>query len=319
MQSRGLLKALASIFLVCAALLFLGCNNLSSDTAASVNGTVITKDDVAEQIELMRKRSGMASSDDQAKSARLRRQITDQLVRAELEKQEAAGKGISVTGQDIEDQLQQMAEDQFLSDRQRMMEDYYSKGFSEEELRTEVAQMILHEKLMDTIRQEIPISDEEIQAYYDRNRVQYDLPERRQARQLVTGSESTALEAVSRARTGEDFATLVEQLSNDPQATATKGSIGLIAPGQLPPELESVLFSLNLGDVSDPVKSGDRWYVLRVESIFAPTPKTPEQARGEIREILVNQKFSQRWREYFDGVLANASLEFDPDYDPSLL
>lgn len=297
-----------------------GCGGLSDNAAASVNGTIITKDEVAGEISIMRMSMGaMIPAEDAGDIyTNFVRETTEKLVFYELIRQEAEKKGMTVTNSEIEQRLQELADDSFLGEVSKLREEYTRKGFTEEDLRTEVTRALRQEKLAESIGREIEVTDEDAQSYYDRNRIQYDQPERRQVRQIVTDNEAAALDAVKRARAGESFITLVEELSTDSQSSQKKGALGMVTRDQLPPELDSVVFNMQAGAISDPVKLGSQWYVFSLENLMPANLRTFEQASDEIKRHYGAQKFSERWKKYGEDVRADASIEYATDYDPAL-
>jgi foldase protein PrsA len=296
----------------------LGCGGLEGNAAASVNGTVISKDNVASRIEELRKVYGamIPTADQGDVFDNFRKETTDQLVREELELQQTKAKKISVSDAEIQTRFQDMADESFLGDVSRLKQDYAAKGLTEEEMNGDVRRAILHEKLMESIGKDIQVTDQEAEDYYDRNRSQYDQPERRQVRQIFTASQSAAMAATRRARAGESFVTLVDELSVDPQASEKKGALGLVTKGQLAPALDQVLWSMQIGEVTDPIKVGEQWYVLTLENTLPANLRTFDQVRNEIKTIYGNQIFSERWRAFVQETYDNASIEYSPDYDP---
>lgn len=319
MRAKVIGVLLVSVGLMGIAVLLTGCGGLSDDTAATVNGKVITKDDVALRISQLRNVYGAMIPEESAGDIfdNFRKETTDQLVREALEQQETEKKNITVSQADINQRWQDIADESFLGDVDRLKQDYAAKGLSEEDMANDVRRALLHEKLMVSLQEGIVVSDEDAQAFYERNRLQYDQPERRQMRQIVTDNESAAIDATRRARAGESFVTLVDELSIDPEAQQKKGALGLVTKGQLAPELEAVAWRMSLGQVSDPVKVGEQWYVLSLENILPANLRTFEQVKEEIKVLYANQIFSERWRKFVQDVYDNADIEFSPDYDPA--
>jgi parvulin-like peptidyl-prolyl isomerase len=295
-----------------------GCGGLSEDTAAAVNGKVITKEDVTARINQLRKVYGAMVPEESEGDIydNFRKETTDQLVREALEQQQAEQKNITVTQAEIDQRMQEVADESFLGDVNRMKQDYASKGLSGEDMAGDVRRAILHEKLMANIQEGISVSDEDALAYYERNRLQYDQPERRQVRQIVTDKESAALEASNRARSGESFVTLVDELSTDSGSQQKKGALGLVTKGQLASELDAAIWKMSVGQVTDPIKVGEQWYVLSLENIIPASLQTFDQARDEIKVIYANQIFAERWRKFVQDVYDTGDIEFNPDYDP---
>lgn len=311
---------LVAILLLASALLFSGCGDLSNDAAASVNGIIITKDKVEARMDYRNKMfPGMVSREDEVNFPKIRRQTTKDMVLFELERQEAERRGISIVAADVDEAMLVMAEDDFLGDVPRMMEEYAKLGVTEAELRDATYERLLHEKLTSEAAKDVAVSEYDIQTYYEKNRRQFDQPELRQSRMIVTTSEAAALEAANRVAAGESFVEVAKQVSVDPMAAKNGGTLGLVARGQLAPEVDSVLFGLGAGQVSAPVRVADQWYVVTVESILpGQGKKTLDEAREEIRATIAKEISAQQWKSLIDGLYDEASLEFDPDYDPRL-
>ena len=311
--------AISIFFLVGSGVLMLGCGGLPEDAAVTVNGVVITKDAVETRIDYRNKVfPGMVSREDEANFPKIRRQTTKDLVLAEIERQEAERRGISVSAAEVSDELQMMAEDDFLGDLPRMMEDFASKEITDAELRESTTERLNHEKLIASVKEEISVSDEEIQKYYKSNQAQYDQPELRQTRQIVTASQAAALDAIGQVDAGESFVDVAKKHSTDSQAPINGGSLGLVAPGKLSPDLSAALFTMNIGQVSDPINVDDKWYVLTVEAIQPARAMSIDEAREEISQIIAEESMAARWKSLLDGFYSDASLEYDPDYDPAL-
>lgn len=296
-----------------------GCGGLPDETAATVNGVEISSATVSARIEQLRKVYGVMipDPDEGVKFENFQKETTEQLVKEELLRQEAEKKDFTVSPLEVDVRLQELADENFLGDVERMKLDYYDKGLTEEDLRADIERQMLTEKLQQNIADGIVITDADLEKYYADNRGQYEQPERRQARQLVTRDEATAREAASRARAGESFVGLVEAYSVDPEASATKGALGIVSPGTLPPELDQALSGLTTNQISDPVKVGDLWYVLMVEMVLDAFSEPFESVKSDIAEIYFNRQYSERWRSYTDGVLETSDIEYNDDYDPS--
>lgn len=325
MRASLLGGVIAAIALLGLATGFSTCGDLPEDAAASVNGVVITKEAAETRIDDLRKSYGPMipqkdvdeDGEEDCEYVNFRRGTTEQLVQEELERQEAEKRDVSVSEAEIDDAIQTTADDGFLGDVDRLLQSYFDRGFSEEQLRSDVERTILHDKVMNDVIGEIEVTDEDVQAYYDRNIDQYQQPERRSARQLVTNDEASALAAVERARAGEDFIVLVRELSVDAEAQDNLGSLGLVVPGALAAELDAVVYSLEPQQVSDPVKIADQWYVIRLETVIPPVDIPLEQEKDNIKLFTGNEMGALKWKEFVDEVYENASIEYNPDYNPA--
>lgn len=318
-RAGGSGTTLATLFLFGTALFFAGCNGLPSEAAVRVNDAIITKDDVETRLDYLNIiYPGMVSRDDEVNFANIRRQTTKDLVMAELEREEAERRNITASTSEVNDELQRMADDDYLSDVTRMMDEYVNAGVTQEQMITVTRERLIHQKLMADDNAKISVSELDIQNYYEKYRQQYDQPELRQTREVVADSQVAALEAVRRVRAGESFVEVAKQLSVDPSAVKNGGNMGLVAQGKLSPELGSILFNMSVGQISDPINVADKWYVLTVEAIQPGRQLSLDEARAEITKIIADESSAVHWKSLTDDLYNNASLEYSPEYDPGL-
>ena len=146
------------------------------------------------------------------------------------------------------------------------------------------------------------ISDKEIEEYYQANREEkFHHP-----KEIKVGYISIKLEpgadanqkknaqtraegVVKEARAGKDFADLAKRFSEDP--TAPKGGdLGWIAPGQLPPPIEKIIFVLAKGAVSDPVETPAGFQIFKAEDLKPEKTESLKEATPEITNILKTEK-----------------------------
>ena len=83
------------------------------------------------------------------------------------------------------------------------------------------------------------------------------------ARHILVPTEDEAKAAVKRLQAGEDFAKLAAELSKDPGSEG--GDLGYFTKDKMVPEFADAAFKLDVGKLSDPVKSQFGWHVIKVE------------------------------------------------------
>ncbi|MCC7497209.1 MAG: peptidylprolyl isomerase [Bryobacterales bacterium] len=110
---------------------------------------------------------------------------------------------------------------------------------------------------------------------------------------------------VKEARSGVDFVKLVKENSKDAASAAKDGDFGAIRKGDsLPPEVKNAIFSLKKGEVSDPVRMQNGFYIFRVEQIGTePFEKVKNDVYQEVRGQIV--------REWFETQQKTARIDFE--------
>jgi hypothetical protein len=109
----------------------------------------------------------------------------------------------------------------------------------------------------------------------------------------------------SRARLGEDFAALARQHSQDDGSASQGGDLGLFAKGTMVPPFDEAAFSLEPGQVSDPVETAFGLHIIRVEERVATSfEDMKETFRGEV----LNARNTEREGEYIEGLVAGLNI-----------
>jgi peptidyl-prolyl cis-trans isomerase C len=99
------------------------------------------------------------------------------------------------------------------------------------------------------------------------------------ARHILVPTEDEAKAAHKRVKGGEDFGKVATELSKD--AGAKGGDLGWFAKDRMVPEFGDAAAKLEIGQISDPVKSQFGWHVIKLEEkrpkVFPPLDQVREQ------------------------------------------
>jgi peptidyl-prolyl cis-trans isomerase D len=154
----------------------------------------------------------------------------------------------------------------------------------------------------DRLSASVPITDKEIEEYYQTNRdSKFHKPKEVKARIIFvrvppeadakqkSEAQARANRIVAEARAGKDFAQLAKQESADPSA-AKGGDIGWVTQAQLPSPLEKPVFSLAKGGISNVIESPTGFYIVKVEDIRDEKTQSLKDATAEITRALKAEK-----------------------------
>jgi peptidyl-prolyl cis-trans isomerase C len=99
------------------------------------------------------------------------------------------------------------------------------------------------------------------------------------ARHILVGTEEEAKSALKRLMGGEEFADIAKAVSKDPGAEG--GDLGWFTKDRMVPEFADAAFKLDVGQVSDPVKSPFGWHIIEIldkrEKAFPPYDQVKDQ------------------------------------------
>ena len=85
-------------------------------------------------------------------------------------------------------------------------------------------------------------------------------------RSILVADNATAQEVYAQLMAGADFTTLAAKYSLDTSASSTgpNSDLGWLGRGKLAAEVEKVAFSLNVGEISQPIQSTDGLHIIQV-------------------------------------------------------
>lgn len=115
-------------------------------------------------------------------------------------------------------------------------------------------------------------------------------------------AKALASEIVAKLRGGLDFAKGVEQYSEDPTSKAEHGDFGVVKyTSSYAEDLKKAIFALKNGDISDPIKQTNGYYIVRIE-------EKSLQPINEVRESII-QELRQA---HLDSWLKELNTKFQP-------
>jgi parvulin-like peptidyl-prolyl isomerase len=157
-----------------------------------------------------------------------------------------------------------------------------------------LSERLLVEKYLALLTKDIQVDDNEIAAYYAQHKGDYLLPEEVQVSQILLASEGKASEVRDRLKNAaeEEFRAAARQESTGPEA-AKGGVMGFFSAGQLPPELEKVIFPMKEGEIGRVIESTYGFHIFRLDKKIEARLVGPADAAPSIRAKLFDEK-SQR-------------------------
>jgi peptidyl-prolyl cis-trans isomerase D len=113
----------------------------------------------------------------------------------------------------------------------------------------------------------------EIEKYYNDNKVEFTKPEQVKARHILIRANDKRDDAASKKlaedlrkqATAQNFAALATKNSDDPGSKANGGDLGEFGRGRMVPVFEDTAFKLEVGAISEVVKSDFGYHIIYVE------------------------------------------------------
>jgi len=100
---------------------------------------------------------------------------------------------------------------------------------------------------------------------------------------------------LAQARGGADFVQLVKENSDDPTSAAKDGDFGLMRRSDnLPEAIKNAVFALKQGEISEPVRQPNGFYLFRAEETsLRPFGEVRDEIFNELRKVLFDEFMKQ--------------------------
>jgi parvulin-like peptidyl-prolyl isomerase len=159
--------------------------------------------------------------------------------------------------------------------------------------------LVIVKFLVDRIGDRVKVTDEEMAAFYEKNPNLFLKPRRVEASNILLRTREEAEQVLSKVRQGEDFAQLAKDYSIDLPKARDGGKMGVVELGKLLPEIENAISKMQAGEVSDIVKTGYGYQIIKVHRVFLSEPKPFGEVKDKIRMMLVREKKEKAYEDLF--------------------
>ena len=134
----------------------------------------------------------------------------------------------------------------------------------------------------DNIEQQIEPDNETLQKLYIENEALYTNPEQRRAQHILLEEVSNASAILKEVRQGGDFSELARIHSKDITSSEEGGDLGLFERELMVPEFDAAVFGMNVGDISDVVKTDYGYHIIKLNEIQLSTLQTFEEVEEQL-------------------------------------
>lgn len=153
-------------------------------------------------------------------------------------------------------------------------------------------------------------------AYFDANSSQYDTPEKVSAQAIMINfkpndaasmkkAEDKIKEVFAKAKT-EDFGSLAQTYSEDMGTKAKKGDLGYFAKGEKEFGIEQAAFSLNAGQVSEPIKGFTSYQLVKVTDKKAAVKANFDAVKTKVAaELIARDSFDNQTKGIEEALKKN--------------
>ena len=301
-----------------------------------INGEILTKTDIEQmQVTALRASNPNLNPNDLQNDAALRKLLDDVTPRVIVNAidemllvQRGKELGLKMSDEQFNGILANIRKENKLDTEEKFQAALKQEGLTIPGLRKAFEkQMLINRVQQQDVYARISISEEESRAYFDAHKEEFLTNESVTLRELFVRAATTApaegpaaaqaamtaarakIEQIRQRVQKEDFATVAGEVS-DAASKANGGLIGPLGVDELNPDIQKVLSTLKVGQVSEPLDAGNGYRLLKLDVRVPRKQATFEEARDQIADKVFNQRRAGEVLKYLERLRAQAIIEW---------
>ena len=301
-----------------------------------VNGEIFTKTDLEQlQVAALRQRGQQVDLKSDQSDEQLRKalnEVTPQIMVDAVDQmlivQRGKELGYKLSDEQFKTVLENIKKENKLESDEQFQAALKQENMSMTDLRRNLEkQMIVTRVQQNEVFGRVGVSEEEARTYYDSHLNEFTTPRTIMLREILVSvptngrginvaQDEEAQEKADKIRqrlvAGESFDKLVGEASDAP-SKANAGLIGPLSMNDLSSDLQKLVESMKVGDLSPVVRNSRGYQILKLES-STPTETMPfDQARQQISDRVVTGKRSEEFAKYLVKLRSQAIIEWKND------
>ena len=282
--------------------------------AVIVNDEVISRYDVNQRVRLILVTSGIPATEENVK------RIEEQAIKALIDEKIQIQEAIKLEVPDSPDEINLMLDNIARGNQttaEGILESITSQGVNSETLLSQIKSELLWNKIVrGRFGSYINISDEEVNIIYDRtiqniNNSQYDISE------IFIGFEDESEEKEAKELTERLTEQLKNEIAFEPVAqqfsqapsSGQGGFIGWVSEGQLDPDIISNIKNLEIGSVSNPIKTVNGYYIIKLNGKSEEGGKNPMKNQYDLISVSFDIEDKIMAKDFSDNFISCKRLD----------
>jgi peptidyl-prolyl cis-trans isomerase SurA len=305
-------RSLAAAFLVFWGSLVAVQAEITNRIVAVVNNEIIT------WLELEKKMAQLLPPGTPPPSGEIQKQVLFQLIDQKLLDAQIKKLNLQVGKEEIDRAISRIQSDQGLKTPEEFTAALAKDGINEEELRARLKDQILRFRLISReIGSKIIFSEDQISAYYLKNKSKFESGERLHLAQITVlnsdypnpeAAQAKIEEIAALLRQGEPFASLAKKFSHDPSASQG-GDLGFFSVEEIDSLLMPVLSPLKPGETSPVQRFPEGWRIVKLLGRETTKAASPQESREKIQEMVYQEEIEARADQWLQKLRERSSIQ----------
>lgn len=156
---------------------------------------------------------------------------------------------------------------------------------------------------------DIAITDKEIEDFYKLHKDHFNTPPTVRASHILVEDLEKAQEIYNKIANGADFSLEAKENSTCPSKNKG-GDLGNFSRGQMVKEFEDAAFSMNVGDISKPIKTEFGYHIIKLTGKNPSKEVSLEDAKDHIIKDIRRQKEQDIYRDKINLLKAKYDIKY---------
>jgi len=209
-----------------------------------------------------------------------------------------------------------MVLDQMISEK-LLIQEAKNMGLEEdndvlEQIKKMTEQILVQALIEREILDKIKVNDEEVSEYYEQNKDSFTEKEQVHLYNILLETEEEAQDILEQLKAGGDFSEIAIEKSTGPSA-AQGGDLGYLTKGTIIPEIEEVVFALEVEELSEVIKTDFGFHILKITEKKPETSKALEEVKEDIIQTLLPTKQKEAFENLLEELKGKAKIEINEE------
>lgn len=275
---------------------------------AIVNNDVITQKDLNDFVNFMRIQlsSELRGLELESKIQSMKLDLLNKLTEDRLILQEAKKNNLKIEDNRVREKINEVKKN-YPTDIE-FQNALAKEGLVLADIETRIREQLLMYSIIDReVRSKVKINPAEITEFYRKNIEEFKLPVQFELDSIAVKEESVALKILAKLKMGGNF----EELSKEFSATLSK--LNTAQDGRLRSDIEAVVLKMQPGDISEPVKIGDDYYIFKLNNLLPIRQQSLSEAQEKIYSFLINKKMQEIMSKWLDELKSRSYIKIIKD------
>jgi peptidyl-prolyl cis-trans isomerase SurA len=249
------------------------------------------------------------------------RKILDRIIEEKLIEQEAKKSGIKVTSKEIEGAVEEVKQKNKIG-QEELERVLAAEGVTLEGFKKDLESKILRTKFVHSaVKVEQRVGEKELIEFFQNNVNQYRVDESYRPAHIlflilpeatpeqIRGIRKKSQRVLEKIKEGADFAKMAMEYSEDTSSRKEGGDLGYFKKGELLPTLEREAMKLQVGEVSDLIRTEVGFHILKLLDRKGGEPPPFEEIKGKVQADYYEKELEKAYQQFLSNLKEKSIIE----------